>query len=54
MLASVLLGATAYRKYRVGELSCKTAGLWTVGLGLVAGADLLVSKWLFEKFSLQK
>ncbi|KAH8705953.1 hypothetical protein BGW36DRAFT_368466 [Talaromyces proteolyticus] len=42
------LGYGAYRKHTEGRLSWEVAGIWAGAVGLFAGVDYFVSKWLIQ------
>ncbi|EED15581.1 conserved hypothetical protein [Talaromyces stipitatus ATCC 10500] len=45
---SAALGYSAYRKHTEGKLSWEVTGIWAGAVGLFAGADYFVSKWLIQ------
>ncbi|QKX59826.1 uncharacterized protein TRUGW13939_06968 [Talaromyces rugulosus] len=44
------LGYGAYRKHTNGKLSWEVAGIWAGAVGLFAGVDYFVSKYVFSSF----
>jgi pyruvate dehydrogenase E2 component (dihydrolipoamide acetyltransferase) len=44
------LGYGAYRKHTDGKLSWEVAGIWAGAVGLFAGVDYFVSKYVFSSF----
>ena len=43
------LGVAGFQKHQKGQLTWRLAGLWTAGLGVAAGVEYAVSRWLYQK-----
>lgn len=48
-VAAVVLGVGAYRKWSVGQLTWRTAGIWLGGAAAVGGVDFLLSRFYLQK-----
>lgn len=48
-VAAVVLGVGAYRKWNVGQLTWRTAGIWLGGAAAVGGVDFLLSRFYLQK-----